>query len=128
MSYHISRTVDLDFDEAVLRTTEELKKEGFGVLTDVDFMAVFKEKLEVDFTRYRVLGASNPPLAYESLKAEERVGLMLPCNVIVREAKDGSVEVAAIDPVSAMSVVENEALALIGALVREKLSKVIEGV
>jgi uncharacterized protein (DUF302 family) len=128
MSYHISRTVDLDFDEAVSRTIEELKKEGFGVLTDVDFKAVFKEKLDVDFTQYRILGACNPPLAYESLKAEDRVGLMLPCNVIVRKAKDGSVEVAAIDPVSAMIVVENEALALIGALVREKLSKVIEGV
>ena len=76
----------------------------------------------------RILGACNPPLAYESLKAEDRVGLMLPCNVIVRKAKDGSVEVAAIDPVSAMIVVENEALALIGALVHEKLSKVVEGV
>ena len=128
MSYHLSRTVDLDFDEAVSRTIEELKKEGFGVLTDVDFKAVFKEKLDVDFTQYRILGACNPPLAYESLKAEDRVGLMLPCNVIVRKAKNGSVEVAAIDPVSAMIVVENEALALIGALVREKLSKVIEGV
>ncbi len=128
MSYHISRTIDLDFDEAVSRTIEELKKEGFGVLTDVDFKAVFKEKLDVDFTQYRILGACNPPLAYESLKAEDRVGLMLPCNVIVRKAKDGSVEVAAIDPVSAMIVVENEALALIGTLVREKLSKVIEGV
>lgn len=128
MSYHISRTVDLDFDEAVSRTIEELKKEGFGVLTDVDFKAVFREKLDVDFTQYRILGACNPPLAYESLKAEDMVGLMLPCNVIVRKAKDGSVEVAAIDPVSAMIVVENEALALIGALVREKLSKVIEGV
>ena len=128
MSYHISRTVDLDFDEAISRTIEELKKEGFGVLTDVDFKAVFKEKLDVDFTQYRILGACNPPLAYESLKAEDRVGLMLPCNVIVRKTKDGSVEVAAIDPVSVMSVVENEALALIGALVREKLSKVIEGI
>jgi uncharacterized protein (DUF302 family) len=128
MSYHISRTIDLDFDEAVSRTIEELKKEGFGVLTDVDFKAVFREKLDVDFTQYRILGACNPPLAYESLKAEDMVGLMLPCNVIVRKAKDGSVEVAAIDPVSAMIVVENEALALIGTLVREKLSKVIEGV
>ncbi len=128
MSYHISRTVDLDFDEAVSRMVEELKKEGFGVLTDIDFKAVLKEKLDVDFTRYRVLGACNPQLAYKTLKAEDRVGLLLPCNVIVREAKDGSVEVAAIDPVSAMSVVGNEALAETGALVREKLSKAIEGV
>lgn len=128
MSYHISRTVDLDFDEAVSRMVEELKNEGFGVLTDIDFKAVLKEKLDVDFNRYRVLGACNPQLAYKTLKAEDRVGLLLPCNVIVREAKDGSVEVAAIDPVSAMSVVGNEALAETGALVREKLSKAIEGV
>ena len=128
MSYHISKTVDLDFDEAVSKTIEELKKEGFGVLTDIDFKAVLKEKLDVDFVRYRVLGACNPTLAYETLKTEARVGLMLPCNVIVRETKDGKVEVSAIDPVSAMSVVGNEALAETGALVREKLSTVIEGV
>ncbi len=128
MSYHISKTVDLDFDEAVSRTIEELGKEGFGVLTDIDFKTVLKEKLDVDFKRYRVLGACNPPLAYETLKAEDRVGMMLPCNVIVRETKDGKVEVSAIDPTSAMSVVGNESLAETGALVREKLSTVIEGV
>lgn len=128
MSYHISKTVDLDFDEAVSRTIEELAKEGFGVLTDIDFKTVLKEKLDVDFKRYRVLGACNPPLAYETLKAEDRVGMMLPCNVIVRETKDGKVEVSAIDPTSAMSVVGNESLAETGALVREKLSTVIEGV
>jgi len=128
MIYHISKTVDLDFDEAVSKTIEKLKKEGFGVLTDIDFKAVLKEKLDVDFVRYRVLGACNPTLAYETLKAEARVGLMLPCNVIVRETKDGKVEVSSIDPVSAMSVVGNEALAETGALVREKLSTVIEGV
>ena len=128
MSYYISKTVDLDFDEAVSRTVAELKKEGFGVLTDIDFKAVLKEKLDVDFPRYRVLGACNPPLAWETLKAEDRAGLLLPCNIIVREAKDGSVEVSAIDPSSAMSVVGNEALAETGALVREKLATVIEGV
>ena len=128
MSYHISKTVDLTFDEAVSRTIEELGKEGFGVLTDIDFKAVLKKKLDVDFERYRVLGACNPPLAYETLKAEDRVGLMLPCNVIVRETKDGNVEVSAINPVSAMSIVGNESLAETGALVREKLSTVIEGV
>ncbi len=128
MSYHISKTVDLAFDDAVSRTIEELKKEGFGVLTDIDFKAVLREKLDVDFARYRVLGACNPALAYETLKAEDRVGLLLPCNVIVRETKDGSVEVSAIDPMSAMSVVGNEALAETGALVREKLATVIKGV
>jgi uncharacterized protein (DUF302 family) len=128
MSYHISKTVDLNFDEAVSRTIEELGKEGFGVLTDIDVKAVLKKKLDVEFTQYRILGACNPQLAYETLRAEDRVGLMLPCNVIVRETRDGSVEVSAIDPLSAMSVVGNEALAETGALVRDKLSTVIEGV
>ena len=128
MSYHISKTVDLSFDDAVSKTIEELKKEGFGVLTDIDVKALLKEKIDVDFTQYRILGACNPPLAYETLKAEDRVGLMLPCNVIVRETKDGEVEVSAIDPMSAMSVVGNEALAGTGALVRDKLATVIKGV
>lgn len=128
MSYHISKMVDLSFDDAVTKTIDELKKEGFGVLTDIDIKEVLKEKLDVDFTQYRILGACNPPLAYETLKAEDRVGLMLPCNVIVRETSDGTVEVSAIDPMSAMSVVGNESLAKTGALVRDKLATVIEGV
>jgi len=128
MSYHISKTVDLSFDDAVSKTIEELKKEGFGLLTDIDVKALLKEKIDVDFTQYRILGACNPPLAYETLKAEDRVGLMLPCNVIVRETKDGDVEVSAIDPMSAMSVVGNAALAETGALVRDKLATVIKGV
>ena len=128
MSYHISKTVDLSFDDAVSKTIEELKKEGFGVLTDIDVKALLKEKIDVDFTQYRILGACNPPLAYETLKAEDRVGLMLPCNVIVRETKEGEVEVSAIDPMAAMSVVGNEALAGTGALVRDKLATVIKGV
>ena len=128
MSYHISKTVDYSFDEAVSRTIEELKKEGFGILADIDMKAVLKKKLEVEFTEYRILGACNPPLAYDTLKAEDRVGLMLPCNVIVREKKEGGVEISGIDPTSAMSVVENEALAEIGALVSGKLTNVIEGV
>lgn len=128
MSYYISKTVDCSFDDAVSKTIEELKKEGFGVLTDIDVKAVLKNKLDVEFAEYRILGACNPPLAYETLKAEDRIGLMLPCNVIVREAKNGSVEVAAIDPASAMGVVKNESLAATGALVRDKLIKVVEGV
>ncbi len=128
MSYHISKTVDLSFEDAVSKTIEELKKEGFGVLTDIDVKAVLKKKIDVDFTQYRILGACNPQLAYETLKAEDRVGLMLPCNVIVRETKDGDVEVSAIDPMSAMSVAGNAALAETGALVRDKLATVIKGV
>jgi len=128
MSYHISRTVDMGFEEAVSRTVEELKKEGFGVLTDIDVKKVLRDKLDVEFPKYRILGACNTPLAYETLKAEERVGLMLPCNVIVRETSDGKVEVSAIDPLSAMGVVGNESLAETGKAVRDKLSTVIEGV
>ncbi len=128
MSYHISKRVDLSFNDAVSKTIEELAKEGFGVLTDIDVKAVLKKKLDVEFTQYRILGACNPPLAYETLKAEDRVGLMLPCNVIVREMRGGGVEVSAIDPMSAMSVVGNESLAKTGQLVRDRLSTVIEGV
>jgi uncharacterized protein (DUF302 family) len=128
MSYHISKTVDISFEDAVSRTIEELGKEGFGVLTDIDVKSVLKKKLDVEFTKYRILGACNPPLAYETLKAEDRVGLMLPCNVIIRETADGGVEVSAIDPMSAMSVVGNEALAETGKLVSGKLAAVIEGV
>jgi uncharacterized protein (DUF302 family) len=128
MSYDISKTVDLSFDEAVSRTIEELKKEGFGILTDIDVKAVLRKKIDADFTDYRILGACNPSLAWETLKAEERIGLMLPCNVIIRRTKEDRVEVSAIDPASAMSVIGNEALAETGALVRGKLVKVIEGV
>jgi uncharacterized protein (DUF302 family) len=128
MSYHISKVVDLDFDEAVSKTIEELKKEGFGVLTDIDVKETLKKKIDVDFVRYRILGACNPPLAHRTLQAEERIGLMLPCNVIVRETKEGGVEVSAIDPLSAMAAVGNEALSETGALVRDKLAKVVEGV
>jgi len=128
MKYYISRTVDLSFDEAVERTVEELKKEGFGVLTDIDVKETLKKKLDVDFVNYRILGACNPALAYKTLQAEERIGLMLPCNVIVRETAEGEVEVSAIDPVSAMAAVGNEALAETGAAVREKLSRVVEGI
>ena len=128
MSYHISKSLDLEFDEAVSRTVEELKKEGFGILSDIDVKETLKKKIDVDFVRYRILGACNPPLAYRTLQAEERIGLMLPCNVIVRETKEGGVEVSAIDPLSAMASVGNEALAETGALVRDKLAKVVEGV
>jgi uncharacterized protein (DUF302 family) len=128
MKYYISKTVDLAFDEAVEKTIAELGKEGFGVLTDIDVKEVLKKKLDVDFVRYRILGACNPTLAYKTLQAEDRIGLMLPCNVIVRETGDGEVEVSAIDPVSAMAAVGNEALAETGAIVRDKLARVVEGV
>lgn len=126
MSYYFSKVVPLAFDEAIARVTEELKSEGFGILTEIDVKATLKKKLDVGFGDYRILGACNPPFAYEALKAEERIGLMLPCNVIVRVTPDGRTEVAAIDPVASMAAVGNPALQPIGAEVREKLKRVID--
>lgn len=125
MEYSFNTTVDLSFEDAVSRTVEALKVEGFGVLTDIDVSATFKKKLDLDFRNYRILGACNPPLAHRSLTAEPRLGLMLPCNVIVQELDGGRVEVAAIDPAAAMGAIENDELATIATEVREKLRKVI---
>ena len=94
MSYYFSKVIDLSFTEAIERTTNELKKEGFGVLTEIDVKATLKKKLEVDFRKYKILGACNPPFAYEALKNERLIGLMLPCNVIVQEADDGRTAVS----------------------------------
>jgi uncharacterized protein (DUF302 family) len=126
MSYYFNKTINLPFDEAVTRVTEELKKEGFGVLTEIDVKATLKKKLDVDFRNYRILGACNPPFAHQALLAEDKIGTMLPCNVIVQELAPGVVEVAAIDPVASMSAVENPGLAEIGMQVRAKLQKVVE--
>ena len=125
MSYYLSRKVGGSFDEAVARVTEELKKEGFGILTEIDVKATLKKKLDVDVRPYRILGACNPPLAHKALQAEDKIGLMLPCNVIVQELADGSVEVAAIDPVASMQAVDNPALTGIAGEVREKLARAV---
>ena len=126
MSYYFSKTINVPFDEAITRVTEELKKEGFGVLTEIDVKATLKKKLDVDFRNYRILGACNPPFAHQALLAEDKIGTMLPCNVIVQELAPGTVEVAAIDPIASMSAVENPGLAEIGMQVRAKLQKVVE--
>ena len=128
MSYYFSKTINLPFDEAITRVTDELKKEGFGVLTEIDVKATLKKKLDVDFRNYRILGACNPPFAHQALLAEDKIGTMLPCNVIVQELAPGTVEVAAIDPVASMSAVENPGLAELGMQVRAKLQKVVESV
>lgn len=125
MTYYFSKTIDLDFDGAIIKVTEELKKEGFGILTDIDVKATLKKKLDVDFHKYRILGACNPPFAYQALQAEDKIGTMLPCNVIVQE-RDGKTEVSAIDPSASMQAVKNEALASIAQKVRLKLRTVIE--
>ncbi|MGD9400840.1 MAG: DUF302 domain-containing protein [bacterium] len=128
MNYCYSKVVALSFDEAIARVTEELGKEGFGVLTEIDVKATLRKKLDVDFRDYRILGACNPPYAYEALKAEERIGLMLPCNVIVRVTAEGETEVAAINPAASMAAVGNPALEPMGLEVGEKLKKVIGAV
>jgi len=125
MTYYFSKTIYLDFDGAINKVTEELKKEGFGILTDIDVKATLKKKLDVDFHQYRILGACNPPFAYQALQAEDKIGTMLPCNVIVQE-RDGKTEVSAIDPLASMQAVKNEALSSIAQEVRLKLRTVIE--
>lgn len=126
MEYYFSKSVELGFDETIERVTEELKKEGFGVLTDIDIRATLKKKLDVDFRPYRILGACNPPAAYKALSAEPLIGTMLPCNVIVQEREPGHVEVAAVDPVASMTAVDNADLGEIANEIRAKLKTVIE--
>ena len=126
MSYYFSTTLNLPFDDAIVRVTEELKKEGFGVLTDIDVRATMKKKLDLDFRNYRILGACNPAFAHQALLAEDKIGTMLPCNVIVQEHAAGVVEVAAIDPVASMAAVDNPQLGAVGMGVRAKLQRVVE--
>ena len=128
MSYYFTKTLNLSFDKAIAEVTEELKKEGFGILTDIDVKATLKKKLDVEFRNYRILGACNPPFAYKALQAEDKIGTMLPCNVIVQELSDGKVEVTAIDPLASMQAVENPALKAIAAEISNKLKKVINRV
>jgi uncharacterized protein (DUF302 family) len=125
MSYYFNKTIDIAFDQAIERVKAELKKEGFGVLTEIDVRKTLHEKLGVDFRPYRILGACNPPFAYKALLAEDKIGTMLPCNVIVQELAPGRVEVAAIDPLASMAAVRNEDLGTVGLEVREKLRKVV---
>ncbi|MGA2480747.1 MAG: DUF302 domain-containing protein [Spirochaetia bacterium] len=125
MDYYISTKVGFTFDKTVELVKEELKKEGFGVLTEIDVRDTLKKKLDVDFRNYRILGACNPPFAYKALQAEEKIGLLLPCNIIVQEQADGTVDVAAIDPAASMQTVGNSALTEIAAQVRQKLQSVI---
>jgi len=126
MSYYFNKTIEMPFDEAVERVKAELKNEGFGVMTEIDVQKTLREKLGVDFRPYRILGACNAPYAYRALQAEDKIGTMLPCSVIVQELGPGRVEVAAIDPLASMAAVKNEDLGAIGLEVREKLKAVVE--
>ncbi len=127
MSYYINKTItDVTFDSAIDRVTEELKKEGFGVLTDIDIKATLKKKIDVDFYNYRILGACNAPYAYKALQAEDKIGTMLPCNVIVQEREAGKIEISAVDPIASMQGVENKNLGELAMEIRDKLARVIE--
>lgn len=127
MSYYFTtRLRNLSFDEAIQKTTEALKKEGFGVLTEIDIKSTLKKKLDVDFYRYTILGACNPGFAHKALLSEDKIGSMLPCNVIVQEKETGIVEISAVDPAASMQAVENESLATIAGEVREKLKRIID--
>lgn len=126
MSYYFNKKVEMSFDEAISKVTKELQKEGFGILTEIDVKATLKKKLDVDFHKYKILGACNPAFAYKALQAEPKIGTMLPCNVIVQELDNGEIEVAAVDPLSSMQAVENKALQPIAEEIQAKLKKVIE--
>lgn len=128
MTYYNTKVTDLSFDEAITKVTEELKKEGFGVLTEIDVKETLKKKLDVDFRKYRILGACNPPFAYQALQAENKIGTMLPCNVIVQETEDGKTEVSAINPMVSMQAVKNPQLESVAGQVAEKLNRVLAGV
>lgn len=125
MEYTVHRTLSGSFDDIVRRVTDALKAEGFGVLSDIDVQATLKAKLGESFRPYRILGACNPPLAHKALLAEPRVGVMLPCNVVVQEMSDHAIEVAAINPAAPMQAIGNPALDAVAAEVGERLSRVV---
>ncbi len=124
--YYFNKTVDLSFEDAIAKVTDELKKEGFGILTEIDMAGTMKKKLDVDIRPYKILGACNPPFAYKALQAESHIGIYLPCNVIVQDVGDGKTEVAAVDPLVAMSRVGNPALETVAKEIQAKLQRVIE--
>ena len=128
MNYGVSKKVDLSYEDALVKVTEELQKEGFGVLTEIDVKATLKKKLDVDHNNYKILGACNPPLAHKALTAEPEIGLLLPCNVVVYEDDNHQTIVAAIDAKTMMSVVGRDDIEPIAEEVNQKLAKVIENI
>lgn len=125
MNYYFTKILATDFDSAISKVTEELKKEGFGVLTEIDVKDTMKKKLDVDFRRYKILGACNPTYAHKALTAEPHIGTMLPCNVIVQEHEKNKIEVSAVDPVASMMVIKNDQLGSVAMEVQSRLKKVI---
>ena len=126
MAYYFAKTLNTGFDDAVRHTTEVLKQEGFGIITEIDVKETLKKKINVDFRNYRILGACNPALAHKALEIEDKVGTMLPCNVVLQDVGNGRTEVAAIDPVASMQAIENPRLKAAAEGVRAKLRKVID--
>lgn len=126
MKYYFNKTVNGTFEEVIERVTEALKKEGFGILTEIDIQKTLKKKLDVDFKKYKILGACNPPFAYKALEAEDKIGTMLPCNVIVQEIESGIIEVAAVNPMASMQAVNNVALNKIASEITAMLEDVIK--
>lgn len=126
MDYYFSKKLEnVYFDKIIEKVTEELKKEGFGVLTEIDVKATLKKKLDVEFYNYKILGACNPPFAYKALQSEDKIGTMLPCNVIIQERKVGEIEVSAVNPIASMQAIENEKLGDVASEIKSKLEKVI---
>ena len=126
MSYYYNKTIAGEFEQVIEKVTAELKNEGFGVLTEIDFSGTVKKKLDKDMPAYRILGACNPGFAYQAYQAEDKIGTMLPCNVIVQDVGDGNIEVSAVNPIASMMGVESESLAAIAGEVKDKLERVID--
>lgn len=126
MQYYFNKTINCSFEEAIEKVTESLKQEGFGIITEIDVQNILKKKIDVDFRKYKILGACNPSFAYKALLVEDKIGTMLPCNVIVQEFEDNVVEVSAVDPIASMQAVNNSALADIAISVQSKLKSAIE--
>jgi len=126
MSYYFTKTISIGYEQALIKVQEELKKEGFGIITEIDVTETLKKKLDVNFRKYKILGACNPSFAYQALQAESRIGTMLPCNVIVQEKQDGQTEVSAINPIESMKAVENDQLENISQQIAAKLKSVVD--
>jgi uncharacterized protein (DUF302 family) len=126
MSYYFAKKIQSTFEDALTRVTDVLKTEGFGIITEIDVRATMKAKLNVDFRNYKILGACNPGYAHQALMLEDKIGTMLPCNVIVQELEPGQVEVSAVDPIASMQAVQNPGLGKVAIEIQEKLKKVID--
>jgi uncharacterized protein (DUF302 family) len=126
MKYYFNKTVNGTFEDVIDKVTKELKEKGFGILTEIDVTATLKKKLDVDFKKYRILGACNPPYAHKALQAEDKIGTMLPCNVIVQEISEGVIEVAAVNPMASMQAVDNKKLNEVAKDITAMLENVIE--